>query len=589
MVENDKEKWTRETIESTDTVKKEVDRILGSEDPALEVAAHLDNIIAGEQENKISIFDNLLSGRRRNPKKKQIIVVKGTEGGGKTTLLRIADLFNVKDVGRFSEHALDYADLSGYDVLRLKEIGAMDEEKQGVSTLKFLSADDRGYTVEITIREKETGEFITKEYRIPPITLITSTTKVILDPQFDRRAWIYNADETEEQTKRVQELKAKKARQEYEKSVGLRAETDEEWSLKVLKELVKTLEDVEVIVPFPLTLFSILDSRVLRVRGDYDKLLSLIENDGVLLQRTLPSAVFTVDGKKRKVVFATAERTIQVLQRVAEPLAGMMLQLEKRTRALIEVLESLQITKNGSVINKEDRNNIARRLGRGERTIRNYLYEWAEHGYVSEDFEKGTNPKTHTLLHDLSEIKCKSAGILEKLRFSNILIADMRKEAQNWLKGLLEKTPSGDIPTFTKIIEEYTSPPTEFSNKDLSNIQAPQLEISPSGWKNAEIPTFPRETPPEPPKTPDTTEVAGLREGSPATTVISTKPDPFETRKRIIQTIADLTKRIGYGHLANIAYETGIPEAELKNRLRAMERDGSIVQFQPSCWRLVRE
>lgn len=582
MSKTDKEVWIKETVETTDPIRKEVECILTSPDPLVEVEKHLDNIIAGESKNKTTIFETSLSSKRENPKKKEIIVVKGSEGGGKSTLLIIGDFFKVKDVGRFSEHALDYTDLSDYDILRLKEIGNMDAEKQGVSTLKFLSVDDKGYTAEVTVRSKDTGEFTTKEYKIPPIDLMTSTTKVLLDPQFERRAWIFNADESEDQTKRVQTLKAKKAKQEYEKSMGLRAETDEERSMKVLKTLVEALDDVEVVVPFPVTLFSILDSKVLRVRGDYQKLLNLIENDAVLLQRVLPSAEIN----KRKIVFATAERAIQVLERVAEPLAGMLLQLEKRTRHLIEVLEDMKITANGSIITKEDRNKIARRLGKGERTVRNYLSEWAERGYLSEDFERGTTPKTHTLLYSLSEIREKSAGILEKLRFSNILITDMRKEAQNWLKGLLEKTPQGDIPTLSKIIEGYLPPETDFSSKDLSNIQEPRPEASPNGWKNAEIPTFPTQTPPKPP---EATEVSGLKEGSSVTTVTSDdKPDPFETRQRIIRTIADLTKRIGYGHVANIAYETGIPQAELKNRLQVMERDGSIVQFRPDCYRTVR-
>ena len=62
--------------------------------------------------------------------------------GGKTHLMRIADAFKTKSVGRFTAHALDYSNLQDYEVLRLKELGSMDQEFQGVSTVKFLSADD---------------------------------------------------------------------------------------------------------------------------------------------------------------------------------------------------------------------------------------------------------------------------------------------------------------------------------------------------------------------------------------------------------------------------------------------------------------
>ena len=587
MSEAEKEKWVKEAQESTDPIGKEVNRILTSRDPSVEVVAHLDNVIAGERENKLGMFRNTLSGKRGNPKKKVIILVKGTPGVGKTTLLRVGDFFKVKDVGRFSEHALDYADLSGYEVLRLKEVGLMDEEKQGVSTLKFLSCDDRGYTVEITVREKETGEFTTKEYKIPAMTLITSTTKVILDPQFERRAWIYNPDESPEQTERIKEWKAKHAFQEYEKSLGLRVETDEERSMKVLKRLVESLEDVEVIVPFPKTLFSILDSEVLRVRGDFDKLLILIENDALLLQRVLPSMV--VNGKP--VVFATPERAIQVLHEMADPLASMMLELEKRTRQLIEVLgdNTVNIVQKDQPIDKNKRNEIAIKMKKSEKTVRRYLDEWEDSGYLSSDNRK---PKTYTLLYDLDQIKRKSAGILDKLKLSNELMCKMREEAQKWLRWQLDNRTSGDVTLLSKILEYYRSPEAQLSNASLGSFQVVQPERSSKDWTNAKCPMIQDEKPPEPAKPAEVTEVTGLkeeREGCPATAVTSVnKPDPFETRLHIMKAISELTKRLGYAQIANLEYETGIPQAELKNRLQALERDGSIVQFRPDCYRTVR-
>jgi Holliday junction resolvasome RuvABC ATP-dependent DNA helicase subunit len=178
-------------------VMETVNHILGSQDPMQGVMYHLNNLIAGEEANKATIFLLLLSAKVEDAKRKQIILVKGEPGAGKTTLMGIADLFNTKKIGRFTAHALDYTDLSHFDVLELQEVGFLDQEDQGVSTLKFLSPDDKGYTVACTVRDKETGKFIAEEHRIPPITLIASTTRVELDPQFERRAWPINPDESE--------------------------------------------------------------------------------------------------------------------------------------------------------------------------------------------------------------------------------------------------------------------------------------------------------------------------------------------------------------------------------------------------------
>lgn len=167
---------------------------------------HLDNVLVGEDENKIAVFCLLCGGKFKSidPRMVQMILLKGTEGAGKSTfMMAVSEGFRVKDVGRFTSHALDYTNLEGYEILRLKEIGVMDQESQGTATIKFLSADDKGYTVEVTVRDKDTGELTTKQYRIPPITVISSTTRIELDPQFQRRCWIFNVNEGPEQTERV--------------------------------------------------------------------------------------------------------------------------------------------------------------------------------------------------------------------------------------------------------------------------------------------------------------------------------------------------------------------------------------------------
>jgi hypothetical protein len=63
----------------------------------------------------------------------------------------------IQDKGdrRFTEHALDYADLPGYEILKLKGLGCVDDEKERgqISTVRFLSTDDKEYTVEHTVRK----------------------------------------------------------------------------------------------------------------------------------------------------------------------------------------------------------------------------------------------------------------------------------------------------------------------------------------------------------------------------------------------------------------------------------------------------
>lgn len=429
----------------------EVEQILTATDPGEEIKKHLDNVIAGEKENKGTIT---LLGASCKLKEKAMVILKGTAGVGKTVLMRIADFFVVRDIGRLTTHALDYLDLKGVEILRLKELGYADDETTGLSTLKFLSSDDQGYTVEATIRDKETGEFTTKTYRIPAITIFTSTTRVSIDPQLERRAWILNPDESEEQTETIRLWKARRANQITDVKLGFRRETDETHSRRILTLLFRRIEPVEVLVPFPNSLFEVLGTKKIRVRGDYDKLQMLLELDALLMQRQLPR--FTHNNKT--FVLVTPDRTLIVIERARQPLLSMLLELEKRTRDLGEALTAMKLGDEGTEIDRRERERIAKRMKRSERTIRRYLDELENSGYASSD---GKKPKTYTLLFNMSEILADEVGLLDNTRLSNVFRTKFAEEAKNWFKNRLDigqKSEVSNTPVFPQeLLSNYFS------------------------------------------------------------------------------------------------------------------------------------
>jgi hypothetical protein len=409
----------------------EVERMLSSQNPILEIEKHLDNVIAGEKENKIAIFILLLSGKFNDPTMKQMILLKGTEGSGKSTLMQIADFFKTKDVGRFSAHALDYSDLADFEILRLKELGNMDEEAQGVSTIKFLSSDDKGYTVEVTTRDDETGYFIAKPHRIPAITLISSTTRVYIDRQYQRRNWIFNPDESIEQTRKILEWKAKNVQELSDVLLGIKESTSYEYSKSVLNHLVKSLKPSKVIIPFPHALTTLCNPDILRSRGDYDKISAFIRLYCLPNQRRLPSK----ENSGARIVVATPEICLEALRIVQQPLASMALGLERRSQDLIEVLKGMSIDSAGDEIRKGDRDKIAQIMNKSERTVRSLFSEWEAAGYVSSDEKK---PKTYKLLFSLDDIEKKNCAFSAELESANSLFDKMEKEAQEWLRSLRE-------------------------------------------------------------------------------------------------------------------------------------------------------
>jgi len=452
-----------EDVKVDPEIEAEVQKILESSDPLGKIKEYLDNIIAGEDANKLTIFLLLLSGKCEDPRLKQMILLKGEAGGGKTTLMTIADLFKTKQVGRFTEHALDYTTLEGYEVLKLKEIGVIDEEKQGVSTLKFLSAEDAGYIIEFTVKDKETGEFTTKTKRIPAITVISSTTRVALDPQYSRRNWILSPNETEKQTLKIARWIERSEREKAEVLLGLRKETSYSFSMKVLKALVREIKAISIIIPFTKTLLDILDSSSLRVRGDYKKILGLVKFYSILMQNHLPKIPTTNSHS----VIVTPEVALEAVNVALGPLTLMTSELDKRTENTLQALNDLGVTAEGTPIDNDVRGKIAVRGGWASQTVRRYLNELENQGYLSSNEKR---PKTYRLLYDMSVIRQKLSGISEKMENTDNLILTMRKEAQEWL-NLLSVTNSGGYPTIiSDIISKY--PQFLLTDSELDQIQA---------------------------------------------------------------------------------------------------------------------
>lgn len=491
-------------------VEAEVSRILEADNQLEALTPHLDNMAVGETNIKKAIATLLLSGKSPNSKTKQIVILKSTEGAGKSMLMVIlTEGYRVKDVGRFSEHALDYTNLQDFEILRLKELGSMDEEKQGLSTIKFLSSDDQGYTVEITVKNEDTGKFETEQYRIPPITTISSTVRLILDSQFERRAWLFGMDETSDQTRRIMEWKARRERQEGEKLLGLRKVTDFEFSREVYKRFIQKFEPKEIIIPFPGSLLEILGCEVLRVRGDMDKLLNFVKLYGMLNIKRLEEI-------RENVFVLSPEVVYEAIQIIQEPLAEMLSKVDARTKQLFEVLNNLveiqerertdesgrlekheievKYNHKDAKISKAVRDRIAIETGKSERTIRSYLSALEGSGYLSGDNKK---PKTFTLLYDISEIQKKIIGTLAKGESADSLICKMRKEAQEWLKTGSEILPlldgsSVQQDTATCVLQIEPSRRLLISDSHLGNSQGCSGEQTQSNRQIQELPN-PRE------------------------------------------------------------------------------------------------
>jgi len=421
--------------ETESRIHKEMEIILQSDNQLKVLTPYLDDLVVGERTRKQVIFVLNAGSKFKDPKMKSIIILKGKEGGGKSNIAKgTMKGYEVKKVGRFTAHGLDYTDFEGFEILYLQEFGKADEEKSGVSTIKFLSADDEGYTVEYPIRNENTGRMTTETHTISPIHMVSTTIHVYLNPQVERRAFLMNVDESIELTKQVVDAKAKRERQETEKKLGLRKVTDYEFSKEILTRFVKQLKPVPIVLMFPKAISDNYNPRYLRLRGDIDKVYTFVKLYGLFNLKRLKKV-------NENVYAITPEVAIEALNLIQKIVAQMLAKVESRTEKVLKALIELQkeragdaVSKEGAIIDKKLREKLAVRLGRAETTVRHYLNALENSGepYISSD---GKKPKSYTLLQDAEDILEKLGQKSLVLHSSGDLMSKMEKEASEVVKS----------------------------------------------------------------------------------------------------------------------------------------------------------
>ena len=273
----------REELKLTEEDKKRIEEL--KHDPAflykVKTAiekASVKKAIIGEDENKLNLFIKGVGARLGLP---QIITIKGSSGAGKTHLTRrvLEHFFNVKVVGRLSSTALDYMDLSDIDIIVLQEAGEADLDRR---EFRLLSADDEGYTVAVTEVDKE-GHKSVGEYKIPPKTLVTTTTAIDIPEEFSTRNEEITIDETAIQTSKIVTYKTTESFRKVKKAAGIeKYGTD----VPLIKEIVKGLKKYDVLIPYEEYLGELFKkfSSIMRVRRDVDKALNFIKLSALLHQ-----------------------------------------------------------------------------------------------------------------------------------------------------------------------------------------------------------------------------------------------------------------------------------------------------------------
>jgi hypothetical protein len=426
-------------------------RILRSPHALRIIKILLDESIRREGRNKVYSFLVTLTAKHPNPKLKQILMLGGAPGGGKTTIANaLAKLLRTKRVGRYSEHAMDYSNLEKYDLLYVQELLDLEQQKRmGVSTIRFLSADDQGYTVEFTTGDPKQG-FTTKTRKIPAMTVITTTTVADTEAQFERRIHRVNVDESADTTKAVIEWKADEEKRAVSEWLG---DVPARRGMYVLKAIVEQLQPYDVTTAaVSRTLGEILRTTHIRARGDYNKLLALTEMVAWLYQQQRPYIIRTGKECEERLIFALPQDAYYALEVGLEPILTMMTELDKRLRTLLPVLEQFKestYTPKGKSKEIEPIPGFtitqllpSAKLAVGQPALsRNTLYGWLK---ILEDkgilaVTKPSSENVYTLL-SMPEIQNKQA-LGSDLPSEPVIREKLQKEAETFFSTISQNLP----------------------------------------------------------------------------------------------------------------------------------------------------
>jgi len=242
---------------------------------------------------------------------------------------------------------------------------------------------------------------------------------------------------------------------------------------------LRGLRRKKIIIPFRETLTEFLDAESLRLRADIDKLHTFVELYALFNLKRLQKI-------NDEVYAVTPEVAIEALKLIEKPLTNMLSLMDERLKPLIDVLKEMEF-KAYNVITKDDREKIAVKLGKSEKTVRDYLNYLESRGLVSSDSKK---PKTYTLLYKLEEIEAKLSRISAKLQSADSLMEKMREEAQNWLNSRLEIKSLEDTDTYKPVGDTYvsTSLGNPISNSVINKNKASLETSSSKDWRNEKSP-----------------------------------------------------------------------------------------------------
>jgi DNA primase len=233
--------------------------------------------IVGERTNKLVGYLAATSRKLDSP---LAVLVQSSSAAGKSSLMD-ALLAMMPEEERIKYSAVTGQSLfyMGQSNLKHKILAIVEEEGAARASyaLKLLQSEGE-LTIASTGKDPDTGDLVTREYRVEgPVMMFLTTTAIDIDPELQNRCLVLSIDEGREQTKAIHRLQRERRTLE-----GLLARAKKNELLTVHRNAQRLLRPLGVLNPYANRLT--FPDTTTRLRRDHEKYLTLIDTIALLHQ-----------------------------------------------------------------------------------------------------------------------------------------------------------------------------------------------------------------------------------------------------------------------------------------------------------------
>ncbi|MDM3872250.1 CHC2 zinc finger domain-containing protein [Porticoccus sp. W117] len=290
--------------------------------------------VVGEEVNKLVGY---LAAGSRKLDKPLAVIIQSTSAAGKSSLMDA--VLNLMP----EDERVQYSAMTGQSLFYMGETNLKHKilaiaEEEGASNasyaLKLLQSEGE-ITIASTGKDDDTGELVTREYRVEgPVMLFLTTTAIDIDEELLNRCLVLTVNESREQTRAIHE--AQRRRRTLE---GLQAKLEKDRLVTLHRNAQRLLRPLAVINPYADQL-TFLDDKT-RTRRDHEKYLTLI--DSIALLHQYQREVKTINHAGKDLEYVEVQLSdIETANRLAHEVLGRTLdELPAQTRKLLRLIQGM--------------------------------------------------------------------------------------------------------------------------------------------------------------------------------------------------------------------------------------------------------